>query len=110
MVGDASMPGDDLVVPSNEYGIAETEALDQRRDLLDLSLAMTPRVTLVGPKRSDGKMFDRWREFSHVDTQKLRVSDPSKATLPACRPARTGSNVMEICSCCVLFQGLKLTL
>src|SRR5215216_5415763 len=81
------MPGDDLIVSSNEYGIAETEALDRRRDLLDLSLAMTPRVTLVGPKRSDGNMFDRGREFSHVDTKKLRVSEPSKApTLPACRP------------------------
>src|SRR5215208_3941478 len=106
MVGDASMPGDDLVVPSNEYGIAETEALDSRRELLDLSLAMTPRVTLVGPKRSDGNMFDRGREFSHVDTQKIACfGTVQSADAASMSPARTGSNVMEVCSCCVLFKG-----
>jgi hypothetical protein len=50
---DTSMPGDDLIVVGNQYRIAETEALDRRCDLLDLSLAMTPRVTRVGLKRAD---------------------------------------------------------
>jgi hypothetical protein len=38
--GNASMPGDDLAVVGNQHRIVETEALDRRRDLLDLSLAM----------------------------------------------------------------------
>src|SRR5438105_3899133 len=46
--GDASMPSDDLAVVGNQHRIVETKALDRRRDLLDLSLAMTSRVSRIG--------------------------------------------------------------
>jgi hypothetical protein len=38
------MAGDDLAVVGNQHRIVETEALDRRRDLLDLSPAMTSRA------------------------------------------------------------------
>src|SRR6516162_7482556 len=72
------MPGDDLIVIGNQHRIAETEALDRRSDLLDLSLAMTPRVTRVGLKRSDRNVFDRGSEFSHNRHPKIACSEWSK--------------------------------
>jgi hypothetical protein len=70
------MAGDDLTVVGNQHWIAETEALDRRRDLLDLTLAMTPRVTRVRFKRSDRNMLDCWIELSHAGHQKLQEPKP----------------------------------
>jgi hypothetical protein len=70
------MPSDDSTVVGNQHWIAETEALDRRRDLLDLTLAMTPRVTRVRFKRSDRNMLDCWIELSHAGHQKLQEPKP----------------------------------
>src|ERR1700724_4370577 len=63
------MAGDDLAVVGNQHRIAETEALDRRCDLLDLSLAMTSRVSRIGLKRLDRYMLDRWTKLSHAGRQ-----------------------------------------
>jgi hypothetical protein len=56
--GNASMARDDLAVVGNQHRIVETEALDRRRDLLDLSPAMMPRVSRVGLKRLNRNMLE----------------------------------------------------
>src|ERR1700682_1509034 len=63
------MAGDDLAVVGNQHRIAETEALDRRCDLLDLSLAMTSRVSRIGLKRLDRYALDRWTKLSHPGRQ-----------------------------------------
>jgi hypothetical protein len=58
------MPGDDFPVFGNQHRIGESEAFDRRGDLLNLGLAVTPRVARVRPKRSDRYVLDRGTEFS----------------------------------------------
>ena len=67
--GDASMAGDDLAVVGDQHRIAETKALDRRRDLLNLSLAMSARVSRIGLKQFNRYIFDRWPEMSHAGHQ-----------------------------------------
>jgi hypothetical protein len=72
------MAGDDLTVIGNQHGIVEAKLFDRRRDLLDLTLAMAPRVTRVRFRRSDRNMLDCWIELSHAGHQKLQEpNDPS---------------------------------
>jgi hypothetical protein len=63
------MPGDDLAVVGNQHWIVEAEAFDRRCDLLDLSPAMTSRVTRIRFKRSDRYTLDRWTKLSHAGRQ-----------------------------------------
>ena len=53
------MPGDDFAVFGNQHRIGESEAFDRRGDLLNLGLAVTPRVARVRPERSDRYVLDR---------------------------------------------------
>jgi hypothetical protein len=66
------MPGDDFPVFGNQHRIGESEAFDRRGDLLNLGLAVTPRVARVRPKRSDRYVLDRGTEFSHAKAPKSR--------------------------------------
>ena len=66
------MPGDDFPVFGHQHRIGESEAFDRRGDLLNLGLAVTPRVARVRPKRSDRYVLDRGTEFSHAKAPKSR--------------------------------------